>query len=188
MQIARAALVGAIAAVAAALAGCGTTIESAPPPVVKDCREPNKLFGSFTAQATKVAWSGSSVRGAATLSITLSIENTTDEPAALTNSGSGILYTLGYVLKDEKDKAYAPSAATGAFAGAPVHEFIKAGTPKEGMLAFTVPRGRYTLTIQRNLSGQAPPQIPTNVPFVCTVTVVEPLRLRANKPTIPVRP
>lgn len=180
MAVARGARIGWLLLIALALTGCGTALENAAaiPSATRDCREPAKLFNTFMVRATSVSWTGSG--RAATLLMGLKVENATEEPAALSNSGAGILYALDYALKDDKGKLYPASATSAVLAAAGVHEPIKPGEPKEGTLTFTAPRARYTLVIERKVAGQPAPSTVNNAPLLCTVTVLAPARVRAK--------
>jgi hypothetical protein len=163
-----------------ALTGCGTTLENVPTAsaAAKDCREPASVFNTFTLRATSVAWTGTG--SAAALLMAFKIENAAEDPAALSNSGAGVLYTLDYALKDDKGKLYPASATSAGLAATGVHEPIKPGEPKEGTLTFTAPRGHYTLVIERKVAGRPAPATANNAPLFCTVTVLAPPRLRAQ--------
>ena len=158
-----------------------SSVSKREPSAARSCAEASPLFENFLARATSVTWTAAA-KQASRLTIALSVENTEPLPAALTNSGSGILYTLDYALTNAAGKSFGPAEATGALTGASVHTMVVAGTPATGTLAFAVPRGDYTLTIARKLSGQAPPVMPKNEPLACRVVVSPPARAGAKTP------
>jgi hypothetical protein len=180
MPVACGARIGWLVLIPAVLTGCGTALDNAAlaPPATRDCREPANLFNVFTMRATSVAWTGTGQ--AATLLMGFKVENATEDPAALSNSGAGVLYTLDYALRDDKGKLYPATATSAVFAATGVHEPIKPGEPKEGTLTFTAPRARYTLVIERKVGARAAPSTSSNAPLLCTVTVVAPARVRAK--------
>jgi hypothetical protein len=162
-----------------------TILNRQSPVVVRSCTEPTPLFEDFVARATSVAWAPGAAKQTSRLTIALSVENTQPLPAAMTNSGSGILYTLEFTVTNTAGKSFGPAEATGAFTGAFVHGMIAKGTPAVGTVAFAVPRGDYTLTISRKLSGQPPPVLPKNQPLTCKVMVSAPLRAVSKTLAIP---
>lgn len=188
----RAARLSAAIAPVTLLAACAGVFGSDPAPtstvsnrqnaVVRSCAEPAPLFEDFVARATSVAWAPGAAKQPSRLTIGLSVENMQPLPAAMTNSGSGILYTLDFAVTNSAGKSFGPAEATGAFTGAFVHGMIAKGTPAVGAVAFAVPRGDYTLTISRKLSGQPPPVVPKNQPLTCKLVVSPPARATAKLP------
>jgi hypothetical protein len=139
------------------LAGCSTQIleEVSDISIPHDCREPTKLFRSFTVRAKNVSWSGSQGAKEKTsiLTVQLTFENVMKWPMALSNSGNGILYSVEYSLSGEDGTRYAPKEATGVTKGDAIHQPIQTDQPGEGQLIFHVPKANYVLGIEQKFAG-----------------------------------
>src|SRR4029077_14370044 len=78
------------------------------------CNEPTKLFNTFSMHAKRVSWKADrGGDGLATLTLDLVIANDKSWPIALSNSGQGLFYTVGFVLRGEKGNSFTPKEATG---------------------------------------------------------------------------
>jgi hypothetical protein len=98
-----------MASLAFLLAGCSAHMledvgEIAPP---RSCAETTKLFNTFSMRATRVAWTGDA------LTLELVFDNDKDFPAALSNSGNGVLYAVELSLQGGKGGSVAPKEASG---------------------------------------------------------------------------
>ena len=79
----------------------------------RPCSEPTKLFGSFTMRSSKISWKGDRTDASVTLTLELSIANDKNFPVALSNSGSGVLYTVEFSLQGEKGGSFVPKEGSG---------------------------------------------------------------------------
>jgi hypothetical protein len=107
-----------IALLAVLLSGCSSQLledvaEVGQLAAPRACSEQTKLFGSFTMRASKISWRGDRTDASATLTLELSILNDKNFPIALSNSGSGVLYTVEFSLQGEKGGSFAPREASG---------------------------------------------------------------------------
>lgn len=136
---------------------------------VRDCREPAPLFHGFTARATAVARSPAKGKGGALLTVTLEFTNNRSWSAALSNSGNGIVYEVDFALTSAAGKVYAAKDITGDIAGKGIHTDIKPGDHKTGKLVFAVPRGNYSLTIERKVEGRPAASGSSGPAFACTI-------------------
>jgi hypothetical protein len=98
-------------------------------PAPRPCSEPTKLFGSFTMRAPKISWKGDKAEASATLTLELSILNDKNFPVALSNSGSGVLYTVDFSLQGEKGGSFAPKEASGIVLMRPPKQFNEPRRP-----------------------------------------------------------
>lgn len=159
-------------------------------PVPRYCGEPARLFTNFMMKAKKISWH------AHFLTIDLVFENTARWPLALSNSGTGIVYSVEYALLDENGAAYAPKETRGVTnntdeekktgakekSGLSIHVPIKLGEAVEGKLVFDVPRGNYALAIERKFGGQP---VAGNRDDHVTVCKISPSDFSAPKTAIP---
>lgn len=79
----------------------------------RPCNEPTKLFNTFSMHAKRIAWKGDPSNAASTLTLELVIANDKSWPIALSNSGDGVFYTVGFTLRGEKGNNFTPKEATG---------------------------------------------------------------------------
>jgi hypothetical protein len=105
-----------IAILSCMLAGCTSqlledVVEVGQVGAPRPCTEPTKLFGTFTMRASKATWKGD--KADATLTLELVFNNDKNFPIALSNSGNGILYTVGFRLQGEKESSFVPKEASG---------------------------------------------------------------------------
>jgi hypothetical protein len=143
---------------------------------VPDCRMAAPLFRDFQVRTTAISWVGVKRSKEATLTLDLELQNNARWRAALSNSENGVLYALEISLSPDGTAAFAPKEAVGVVGGMGIHELIRPGEPKPGKLVFQVPRGSYTLRMQRKFAGipvEGPAQ---NYSFVCGVPDLPPER------------
>lgn len=78
----------------------------------RPCQQPMKLFNVFSVHTKRIAWTGDAA-GASNLTLELVFANDKTWPIALSNSGSGVHYSVEFVLRGEKGGNYLPKEATG---------------------------------------------------------------------------
>jgi hypothetical protein len=143
-------------ALASQLAGCSTHIleDVGEVSIAHDCREPAKLFDTFTMRAKDISWSEpKGTKGKTSLvTLQLTFENVTKATVPLSNSGNGILYSVEFSLSGENASKYAPESVEGVVEK--IHRDIKPGETAEGTVTFKAPKGNYLLSIERKFAGK----------------------------------
>jgi hypothetical protein len=130
-----------ITALALLLSGCSTALLEDVGEVgeinlpLRACSEQTKVFNTFTMRAKRIAWKGDKRDAGATLTLELTFANDKDFPVALSNSGNGVLYTLEFSLKSEKDSSHAPKEASGILLIPEPKKFEE--PPKPGPFGYT---------------------------------------------------
>jgi hypothetical protein len=109
-----------------------------------------EVFRDFTVHATAVKWGKANV-----LTLELQFANTADRPLALSNSGSGLLYTVTAAVTGRGGRRQAAAETTGALAAPFVHTELKPAETRQAKLIFKIPRGPSTLRLQRESVSQA---------------------------------
>jgi hypothetical protein len=158
------------AAASALVAACSTIDTASPPaiPIPSDCSEPAKLFDWFSVHSKTLSWAKEgSQKEIGTLTIVFTFLNTDRLPRALSNLGTGYLYTIEYSLKGDDGTVYTATDPSGIFAGNEIHAAIEYNISKEGTLKFKVPQGNYTIIFGRKFDGK----LMTKYAFSCTIIV-----------------
>lgn len=109
------------------VAGCSgqlleETIDTAEFNAPRPCNEPMKLFNTFSVFAKRTSWKASPGDPSSTLKVELSINNDKGWPIALSNSTHGVLYTIDFVLRGEKNN-FTPKEKTGILLAHEAKEF-----------------------------------------------------------------
>jgi len=97
------------------LAACSAQLleEVSEIPVPRPCSETTKLFGTFSMRAKSATWKGDKGDHAATLTLDLAFTNDKGWPISLSNSGNGVIYTVGFKLVGDKAGTIVPKDANG---------------------------------------------------------------------------
>ena len=124
------------------LSGCSAALlenvadlgELAPP---RSCHEPTKLFGTFTMRAARSVWKGDRNDRNPTLTLELTFDNDRNFPVALSNSGTGVLYTMQFTLVGQKGDLHLPAEAAGITLIRKPRKFVE--PPKPGAFGYATP-------------------------------------------------
>jgi hypothetical protein len=140
----------------ATLTSCGTkNIEEALTQAPIDCRLSAKLFDWFSLQIKTVSWTKDAGPGEdGTVMIVFTIKNTDFVPHALSNSGSGYLYSVDISLKGGDGILHAATEASGIVAASNTHFAIGRDQSLEGTLKFKVRRDNYFLIFERKFGDK----------------------------------